>query len=115
MQKHPQYILISSNYHGLRLDVALAKLFPPYSRSQLTAWLKAGFITLNSQRAKPKDKVATGDEINLRIEETPKPIELAQPEAISFAIIFEDEVILIINKPPNLVVHPGAGNKSIPC
>ncbi|KTC93009.1 MULTISPECIES: 23S rRNA pseudouridine(1911/1915/1917) synthase RluD [Legionella] len=104
--------LIPREYHGQRLDVVLAQLFPDYSRSQLSAWLKEGAITLNHTQARPKDKVMGGEEIKLMVDfnETDSG-ESYLPEAIPLTIIYEDEQVLVVNKPAGLVVHPGAGNR----
>lgn len=101
--------IVPSEYHGQRVDVVLAQLFPDYSRSQLTHWLKEGAITLDQRQYKPKDKVYGGEQIKLSIILSAKDDEL-QAEEIPLDIVFEDEYLLIINKPAGLVVHPGAGN-----
>lgn len=112
MTKLKQQIKIAPEFHGQRLDVVLAQLFPDFSRSQLSAWLKEGLIKLNKNQAKPKDKVLGGEEVKLNIDfSTTKNTENYQPEAIPLDIIYEDEHIIIINKPAGLVVHPGAGNR----
>ena len=95
---------------GQRLDQALAKMFPEYSRSRLKSWLLQGFITVNERAMRPRDAVSGGECILLR----PQP-EIAvhsAPEPLVLDIIYEDEDCLIVNKPAGLVVHPGAGN---PC
>jgi 23S rRNA pseudouridine1911/1915/1917 synthase len=102
-------IIIPADYHGQRVDVVLAQLFPDFSRSQLTTWLKEGAITLDQHPCKPKEKVYGGERIELRITFTAKNAEL-KGEDIPLDIIFEDEHLLVVNKPAGLVVHPGAGN-----
>lgn len=96
--------------HGKRLDQALAGLFPDYSRSRLQKWLKDGQITLNGQHARAREKVYGGEEvvIQAQLEEEGH----WEAEAIPLNIVFEDEHILVINKPAGLVVHPAAGNSS---
>ena len=101
--------VVPSEYHGQRVDVVLAQLFPDFSRSQLTTWLKEGAIMLDQRQYKPKDKVYGGEQIKLHIALTAKDLEL-EAEAIPLNIVFEDEHLLIVNKPAGLVVHPGAGN-----
>lgn len=103
-------IIIPREYHGQRLDVVLAQLFPDYSRSQLSAWLKEGAITFNHRSAKPKDKVMGGEEIELKVDFNDSG-DSYLPEAIPLNIIYEDEQVLVVNKPAGLVVHPGAGNR----
>lgn len=97
--------------HGQRLDVVLAQLFPDYSRSQLSQWIKTGAITLNQHLSKPKNKVCGGEQIHLLIANTFTEPCHNLPEAIDLSIVYEDEHILVINKPAGLVVHPGAGNR----
>lgn len=101
--------MVSSDHRGLRVDVALAQLFPEFSRSQLTHWLKDGAITLDQRAYKPKDKVCGGEHVVLQVMLNARVNE-SEAENIELSIVFEDEHILIINKPAGLVVHPGAGN-----
>ena len=100
---------VTAEHHGQRVDVVLAQLFPEYSRSQLSSWLKDGSITLNQRQYKPKDKLFGGEHIVLRLVLNDKN-KTCLAEDIPLQVIFEDEHILIINKPSGLVVHPGAGN-----
>lgn len=102
--------LIPKEYYGQRLDSVLAQLFPQYSRSQLSHWLKKGLITVNMQEAKPKDKVLGNEQITFTLV-LPGDAKFApQPEAIPLEISYEDEALMVINKPAGLIVHPGAGN-----
>ena len=105
---------VPAELHGQRMDVVLAKLFPDYSRSQLTTWLKSGQITMAQRPIKPKEKVFFGDSIQVKVDLTSLHA-LSQndaPENIPLNIAYEDEHLLIVNKPAGIVVHPGAGN---PC
>ena len=93
---------------GLRFDQALARVFPQYSRNRLQAWLKAGHITLDGQRAEARRAVSGGERIELR----PPPVaEGAVPKAqrMPLRIVHEDADLIVIDKPAGLVVHPGAG------
>ena len=93
---------------GLRLDQALAKMFPDFSRSRLKSWLVGGAVLVDGESRRPKDRVDGGEHIELNI-----VAELAvrsAPEPISLDVIFEDDDLLVINKQAGLVVHPGAGN-----
>ncbi len=103
--------IVAAEYHGQRVDVVLATLFPDYSRSQLSRWLKEGFITVDARQYKPKDKLSGGEHISLRVKFNEKQ-NTCEAENIPLQVVFEDEYILIINKPAGLVVHPGAGNSS---
>jgi 23S rRNA pseudouridine1911/1915/1917 synthase len=94
---------------GLRLDQALARLLPRYSRSCLAQWIRAGRVALNGRIERPRHVVARGDLIV--VEPAPEPDRLAyRPEALPLDIVYEDVHLLVVNKPPGLVVHPGAGN-----
>lgn len=93
---------------GERLDVITAQLCPQFSRNQLQKWIKSGDILLNNAKAKTRDKVFGGEEIAVTPVQTEQTHDL--PESIALDIVFEDEAMLVINKPAGLVVHPGAGN-----
>jgi 23S rRNA pseudouridine1911/1915/1917 synthase len=92
---------------GRRFDQALAELFPDYSRSRLTQWIKSGDVLLDGAAAVPRQIVRGGEAVTLRAEST-QEVPMA-PEAIALDIRYEDADVLVINKPVGLVVHPGAG------
>jgi len=93
---------------GRRFDQALAEMFPDYSRSRLTAWVKAGAVTLDGAVAPPRQLLRGGEQVRLEVE---LEVEVTSaPEAIALDIVYEDEHLLVLNKPSGLVVHPGAGN-----
>ena len=100
---------VPREHQGQRIDLVLAQLFPDFSRSQLTHWLKDGAITINERHYKPKDKVYGGERVLLQIIPTTFANE-NQAEDIPLHVVFEDDDVLIINKPADLVMHPGAGN-----
>lgn len=103
--------IIPAEFAGQRIDVVLAQLYPAWSRSKLSAWLKSGQITLQHQACKANTKVQGGETIEVTIlRETTSVSDAA--EDIPLDIVFEDEHILLINKPAGLIVHPGAGNRS---
>ncbi|OCF92108.1 23S rRNA pseudouridine(1911/1915/1917) synthase [Gilliamella apicola] len=94
---------------GMRLDQALSELFPDYSRSRIKDWIVNNKVTVNNIIVnKPKERVLGGEKISIcaEIEEETHH----QPEDIKLNIVYEDDDILVINKPRDLVVHPGAGN-----
>jgi 23S rRNA pseudouridine1911/1915/1917 synthase len=93
---------------GLRLDQALARMFPEYSRSRLKEWLLAGSITLDGEPKRPRDAVSGGEIVSLQPQADAGV--RAEPEPITLDLVFEDEDLLVVNKPAGLVVHPGAGN-----
>lgn len=105
-------ITVPANLHNQRIDIVLAELIPEFSRSQLSGWLKQGKITVNQCVFKPKDKIAGGELIDFDVDfaAMDNKVHQSQPENIPLAIVFEDEHLLVINKPAGLVVHPGAGN-----
>jgi len=106
--KHAQLIVPKNEAH-FRLDRFLANNLPEYSRSRLQQLIRTGFITLNGIATRARYLVRTGDKIEL----TEPPLEKieAQPEPIPLEILFEDEDIIVINKPAGLVVHPGAAHR----
>lgn len=93
---------------GLRLDQALARALPQYSRARLQSWIEAGAVHVEGQVLRARDKVHGGERV--RIEARFPADERVQPETLPLDIVFEDEALIVVNKPPGLVVHPGAGN-----
>jgi 23S rRNA pseudouridine1911/1915/1917 synthase len=105
----PLKLAVPAGSAGLRLDRALARLLPEFSRSRLARWVRDGRVTLDGRLAAPRSKVRGGE----TIEVTPPadPAVLAHSaEDIPLDIVFEDATLLVVNKPPGLVVHPGSGN-----
>jgi 23S rRNA pseudouridine1911/1915/1917 synthase len=92
---------------GLRLDQALARLFPQYSRNRLQAWLKSGHITVDGRRLAPSHAVTGGERVALR--PPPAPDAVPQAQRMPLKVVFEDDALIVIDKPAGLVVHPGAG------
>ena len=103
--------VIPEDLAGVRLDLALVELFPDFSRARLQHWVKNGQIRVNGETWRSKDKVAGGENVALQYEPE-NAVETFQPESIPLDIVFEDDHLLVLNKPPGLVVHPGAGNWS---
>jgi len=102
-------LTIPSEHAGLRLDQSLAALLPQYSRSRIQAWCDAGVVRLGGRPATRKTKVYGGEMVELEV--LPHASELPhQPEDIALDVVFEDDELLVVNKPPGLVTHPGAGN-----
>ena len=97
------------NEAKIRLDRFLANKLPEYSRSRLQQLVRTGFVRLNGATTRPRHLVRSGDKIEL----TEAPLEKIdnQPEPIPLEVLFEDKDIIVINKPPGLVVHPGAGHR----
>ncbi|WP_297808459.1 23S rRNA pseudouridine(1911/1915/1917) synthase RluD [uncultured Methylophaga sp.] len=94
---------------GLRLDQALARMFPEFSRGQLSKWIKAGEVSVDTGQLRPRDSVVGGEQV-LITTELVKQDDSWTAEAISLDIIYEDDDVIIINKSAGMVVHPGAGN-----
>jgi 23S rRNA pseudouridine1911/1915/1917 synthase len=93
---------------GRRFDQALAEMFPDYSRSRLSGWIKSGAVTLDGAKAPPRQLLRGGEQVRLQVE---LAVEVTSaPEAIALEIVHEDDHLLVLNKPAGLVVHPGAGN-----
>lgn len=100
--------VIPDTLAGRRLDQALAELFSDYSRSRLKQWLEAGHVLVDGKQLRPKDKVWGGESVQLTVVVEPQREYVAQ--AIPLDIVYEDEHLLVVNKPAGLVVHPGSGN-----
>lgn len=109
MSKFKFKTVVSSDFCGMRIDQALAAMCPQHSRSRLQQWIKLGMVKLNQQYSNQRTKVYQGDEIDILAQY--QDIIIDEAEAIPLAVLYEDEDLLIINKPAGLVVHPGAGNK----
>jgi 23S rRNA pseudouridine1911/1915/1917 synthase len=102
-------LVVSANEARLRLDQFLAKQLPEFSRSRVQQLIRDGFIRLNNATSRPSQIVRGGDTIEL----TEPPLEKIEtlPEPIPLEILFEDNDLIVINKPAGLVVHPGAGHR----
>jgi 23S rRNA pseudouridine1911/1915/1917 synthase len=101
--------LIPPELAGLRLDQALARLFPEHSRTRLQAWIRAGRVTVDATRGDVKRKVWGGERVALADERASS--DGYRPQPIALAIVHEDAALLVVDKPPGLVVHPGHGNR----
>jgi 23S rRNA pseudouridine1911/1915/1917 synthase len=93
---------------GHRLDQTLARLFPQFSRSRIKQWIEAGDVLLDGKPTRPKQKVLGGESVLMRESLTPRVSD--HPQDIPLDIVYEDDDLLVVNKPVGLVVHPGAGN-----
>ena len=108
MNSEKQKLTIPEELAGLRLDQALARMFPDYSRSRLKEWLLAGAITVEGGPKRPRDAVSGGEIVEF--EPVAESEVRAEPEPIMLDVVYEDEDLLVVNKSAGLVVHPGAGN-----
>ncbi len=103
-----QSFQIEKQQAGNRLDHALHLLLPEYSRSRIQDWIQQGFVSVNDELCKPRQKVFDGDMVDLDV---PEQVRISdQPQAVNFEILYQDEDIILVNKPSNLVVHPAAGH-----
>ena len=93
---------------GHRLDQALARMFPDYSRSRLKSWVLQGNVLVDNREMRPRDAVSAGQTVIVRPQAEISVI--SRPEPIALDIALEDEDFLVVNKPAGLVVHPGTGN-----
>ncbi len=100
-------VRVPEEFAGRRLDQALAALFPEWSRSRLTAWVREGRVSVDGAPRRARDPVRGGETI--RFVPVLPVVVAAAPESIPLAIVYEDAAILVIDKPAGLVVHPGAG------
>jgi 23S rRNA pseudouridine1911/1915/1917 synthase len=105
----PHHLAVPATCAGLRLDQALAQLLPQYSRARLTVWVRGGRVTVDGKALAPRDKLHGGEQITvqpvLSNEETS-----FRPETIPLDVLYEDDTLIVIDKPAGLVVHPGSGN-----
>ena len=93
---------------GRRFDAVLAELFPQFSRSKLTAWIKSGEVLLDGAVPRPRDPVVGGETVSLNVVLDTQTE--AVPQDIPLSVLFEDDQVIVVDKPAGLVVHPGAGN-----
>ena len=109
MSEAPIIKNLTEEHAGKRLDVVLAELFPEYSRSRLKIWIEQGQVLINGETGRPKNKVTGDEELQLSIQniESEMPCEA---ENIPLDIVYQDDAIIVINKPADLVVHPAAGH-----
>ena len=104
--------VIDAAHHGERLDRALAALAPEFSRSYLQQLIESGAVSLNGAPAtRSANKVKAGDQGEIELRPTPQS-QAFRPEPMPLDVVFEDEHLLVINKPAGLVVHPAPGNWS---
>lgn len=101
-------LVLPPDVAGQRLDQALARVLPQYSRARLQQWIDEARVTANGRVPRRSDRVAGGEQIEIRVVEVPAGDW--QAEAIPLRIVYEDDALLVIDKPAGLVVHPGAGN-----
>ncbi|HZT05384.1 MAG TPA: 23S rRNA pseudouridine(1911/1915/1917) synthase RluD [Steroidobacteraceae bacterium] len=101
-------LVLPASAAGLRLDQALARALPQYSRARLQGWIEAGAVRVDGRQPRTKDKVLGGEQVEVaaRLEADRR----VAPEAQPLAVVHQDRALFVINKPAGMVVHPGAGN-----
>ena len=104
----PRQATVPDEAAGRRFDAVVAELFPEYSRSRLSAWIKSGDVLLAGEPARPRDPVRGGETVTLAA--VAEVQTEAVPEDIPLDILYEDADLFVLDKPAGLVVHPGAGN-----
>ena len=100
---------IPDHYRGWRLDRALAALFPDYSRSRLQQWIRDRRVHVDGQTSNPRNKLYGGEQVVVSPEFSVSVD--CEPQAIELNVVYEDEHLLVIDKPAGLVMHPAAGNR----
>jgi len=99
---------------GKRLDAVAAQLFDAYSRNRLQTWISEGYLTVDGVQRRTRDKLVGGEWLSLQLppdELVDDTMDSFEPEAIDLPIVYEDEHIIVINKPAGLVMHPAPGNR----
>ncbi|HQW59631.1 23S rRNA pseudouridine(1911/1915/1917) synthase RluD [Thermomonas sp.] len=104
----PRHAIVPESAAGRRLDAVVAELFPEYSRSRLSAWIKSGDVSVDGAPARGRDPVRGGEQVALNVVQETQTHAVA--EDIPLDVLYEDEHVFVIDKPAGLVVHPGAGN-----
>jgi 23S rRNA pseudouridine1911/1915/1917 synthase len=104
-------LIVPDELAGERLDVALARLLPEHSRTRIKAWIDAGAVLVGRLPCRPRTIVQAGSRINVRMSRD-APRQDVLPEDIALNLAYADRDVLVVDKPPGLVVHPGAGNRT---
>jgi len=104
----PRTAVVPASAAGRRFDAVLAELFPEYSRTRLSEWIKSGDARLDGEIARGRDPVRGGETASLDVVLDTQTHAL--PQDIPIEVLYEDADVFVINKPAGLVVHPGAGN-----
>jgi 23S rRNA pseudouridine1911/1915/1917 synthase len=109
MPDRMEHFILEQSLPGSRLDIFLRDKFPAVSRGILQRLIEQGYIRVNGQTVKPTHTPRAGEQVEIHWPEA-RPAE-AQPEEIPLDVLFEDASLLVLNKPPGLVVHPAAGHE----
>ncbi|WP_027211172.1 RluA family pseudouridine synthase [Burkholderia sp. WSM2232] len=107
----PRTVVVPDELAGERLDKVLARVFPEFSRNRLQSWIEAERVRIDGKPAKIRQPVPLGASIELVPDLLPEQLAFT-PEPVPLEIVFEDDTLVVINKPAGMVVHPAAGNWS---
>ena len=110
MDMSNQSLTVDEKHAGTRLDAMLAVETPGISRSRWKSLIQEGLVLVNGSASKPNRKLLSGDEVAWSLPDS-RPVSV-MPEDIPLDVLFEDDAVLVINKPPGLVVHPAVGNET---
>jgi 23S rRNA pseudouridine1911/1915/1917 synthase len=105
------HVTVPDDFAGLRLDQALARLLPEFSRSRLARWVREQQVRIDGETALPSERLRGGETIHVVPQAEARAVA-DRPQNIPLEVVYEDETLLVINKPAGLVVHPGSGNWS---
>ena len=111
MAVNKKKIIVPNSYVGQRADSVIHELIPEYSRAKIQSWIKKGFIKIDLKNFTTKKKIIGGESVDVDIQPEDQASQF-EPEDIALNIVYDDDDIMVINKPTNLVVHPAAGNWS---
>ena len=111
MAVNKKKIIVPNSYVGQRADSVIHELIPEYSRAKIQSWIKKGFIKIDLKNFTTKKKIIGGESVDIDIQPEDQASQF-EPEDIALNIVYDDDDIMVINKPTNLVVHPAAGNWS---
>lgn len=107
----PRHVVVPDELAGERLDKVLARVFPEFSRNRLQSWIEAERVRIDGKPAKIRQPVPLGATIELVPDLLPEQLAFT-PEPVPLEIVYEDDTLVVINKPAGMVVHPAAGNWS---
>jgi 23S rRNA pseudouridine1911/1915/1917 synthase len=110
LSSEPVELTVDGSEAGLRLDAFLATHFPDYSRVHLRRVISAGGVQVDDRGGKPAYRLKPGQRVRIVLPEIPR--EAPRPENIPIDVLYEDDDLVVVNKPPNMVVHPARGHWS---
>jgi 23S rRNA pseudouridine1911/1915/1917 synthase len=105
------HFTVTAEHNGWRLDRVIAASLPSVSRSRIQTWIQGGAARINAGAGRARDRVYQGDLVEMQLQQPPERTAYT-PQPMDLQIVYEDEVLIVLDKPPGLVVHPGAGNWS---